>query len=163
MVVVTYSWVAPLLMPFGVLFYAFAYVMYKYQLLYVYINTDQVIHYTLIILSSLSIRHVYATSNILSSLSPPLSLFLFLSRPLLPPFSPTPFLNYPLPPPLLQSGGYMWYAVFNRSLIALLFASFTLLGTHGPTEHTSSMHPTLKLSHLLNTPCKVSNDNTSPT
>ena len=42
MVVVTYSWVAPLLMPFGVLFYAFAYVMYKYQLLYVYINTDQV-------------------------------------------------------------------------------------------------------------------------
>jgi len=41
MVVLTYSWVAPLLMPFGVLFYAFAYLMYKYQLLYVYINNDQ--------------------------------------------------------------------------------------------------------------------------
>jgi hypothetical protein len=27
-----------------------------------------------------------------------------------------------------QSGGEMWYAVFSRSLIALLFAAFTLLG-----------------------------------
>ena len=27
-----------------------------------------------------------------------------------------------------QSGGEMWYAVFSRSLIALFFAAFTLLG-----------------------------------
>ena len=30
-----------------------------------------------------------------------------------------------------QSGGYMWYALFNHSLIALLFASVTLLGYLG--------------------------------
>ena len=67
MIVMTYSTIAPLLPPFGVLFFIFAYVMYKYQLLYVYIN------------------------------------------------------DY-------QSGGFMWYAVFARSVVALLFASITLLG-----------------------------------
>lgn len=70
MIVVTYSWVAPLLMPMGSLFFCHSYLMYKYQLLYVYINKD-------------------------------------------------------------QSGGYMWYAVFNRSLIALLFATVSLLGYLG--------------------------------
>jgi calcium permeable stress-gated cation channel len=70
MIMVTYSWVAPLLMPFGVLFFLFSYTMYKYQLLYVYINND-------------------------------------------------------------QSGGFMWYAVFNRSLVALMFAILTLLGYLG--------------------------------
>lgn len=67
MIMVTYCCITPLLMPFCVLFYAGAYVMYKYQLLYVYINE-------------------------------------------------------------YQSGGYMWYAVFNRSLIALEFASLALIG-----------------------------------
>lgn len=67
MIMVTYSCIAPFLMPFCTLFFAFAYVMYKYQLLYVYIN------------------------------------------------------DY-------QSAGYMWYAVFDRSLISLIFASITLLG-----------------------------------
>ena len=67
MIMVTYSTIAPLLPPFGVLFFIFAYVMYKYQLLYVYIN------------------------------------------------------DY-------QSGGFMWYAVFTRSVVAIFFASITLLG-----------------------------------
>lgn len=67
MIMMTYSTIAPLLPPFGVLFFMFAYVMYKYQLLYVYINE-------------------------------------------------------------YQSGGFMWYAVFSRCIVALLFASITLLG-----------------------------------
>ena len=67
MIMCVYSCITPLMMPFCALFFAFAYLMYKYQLLYVYIN------------------------------------------------------DY-------QSGGYMWYAVFNRSLIALFFASIALLG-----------------------------------
>lgn len=67
MIQVTYACIAPFLMPFCALFFVFAYVMYKYQLLFVYINDN-------------------------------------------------------------QSGGYMWYAVFSHSLIALLFASFALLG-----------------------------------
>lgn len=69
MIMVTYSCITPLIMPFCVLFFAAAYLMYKYQLLYVYIN------------------------------------------------------DY-------QSGGFMWYAVFNRSLIALAFASIALVGKH---------------------------------
>ncbi len=64
---VTYSCIAPLIMPLCTVFFIFAYVMYKFQLLFVYIN------------------------------------------------------DY-------QSGGFMWYAVFTRSLIALLFACVTLLG-----------------------------------
>lgn len=66
MIMVTYACLTPLLMPFGAVFFIFAYAMYKYQLLYVYIN------------------------------------------------------DY-------QSGGFMWYAVFNRSLIALLFAITVLI------------------------------------
>lgn len=69
MIMVTYACITPIMMPFCVLFFSAAYIMYKYQLLYVYINED-------------------------------------------------------------QSGGYMWYAVFNRSLIALQFASIGLLGKH---------------------------------
>lgn len=68
MIMVTYCCITPLLMPFCAIFFAGAYVMYKYQLLYVYINE-------------------------------------------------------------YQSGGYMWYAVFNRSLVALEFASVCLIGT----------------------------------
>ena len=67
MIMVTYACIAPLLSPLCALFFVVAYLMYKYQLLYVYIN------------------------------------------------------DY-------QSGGDMWYAVFNRSLISLFFASLTLLG-----------------------------------
>jgi hypothetical protein len=63
----TYACIAPLLMPLCALFFVFAYWMYKFQLLYVYVN------------------------------------------------------DY-------QSGGFMWYDVFTRSLVALLFASVTLLG-----------------------------------
>jgi hypothetical protein len=36
MIVQVYSCIAPLLMPFGVIFFFFSYYMYKYQLLYVY-------------------------------------------------------------------------------------------------------------------------------
>lgn len=57
-------------MPFCALFFFFAYSMYKFQLIYVYIN------------------------------------------------------DY-------QSGGEMWYDLFNKSLIALLFGSLTLLGYLG--------------------------------
>ena len=67
MIMLTYSCISPFLMPFCTLFFAFAYLMYKYQLLYVYINE-------------------------------------------------------------YQSGGDMWYAVFDRSIISLLFSSVTLLG-----------------------------------
>jgi hypothetical protein len=67
MIMVTYACITPLMMPFCAIFFAGAYLMYKYQLLYVYVN------------------------------------------------------DY-------QSGGYMWYAVFNYSLIALEFASCTLIG-----------------------------------
>lgn len=67
MIQVTYACIAPFLMPLCSIFFVFSYTMYKYQLLYVYINND-------------------------------------------------------------QSGGFMWYAVFARSLVALLFAVCTLLG-----------------------------------
>eukprot|EP01031_Cornospumella_fuschlensis_P031102 gene31102-37587_t len=67
MIMVTYSSISPLLMPPCILFFMGAYIMYKYQLLYVYIN------------------------------------------------------DY-------QSGGFMWYAVFTRSVVALMFGSLTLLG-----------------------------------
>ena len=66
MIVITYACISPLLTPFGVMYYALAYLMYKYQLLYVYVN------------------------------------------------------DY-------QSGGYMWYAVFTRSMIALLCGMVTLI------------------------------------
>jgi hypothetical protein len=69
MIMTTYALITPLILPFCVLFFAGAYIMYKYQLLYVYINED-------------------------------------------------------------QSGGYMWYAVFNRSIVALQFASLALLGKY---------------------------------
>lgn len=67
MIMVAYSCIAPLLMPFCCMFFGFAYLMYKYQLLYVYIN------------------------------------------------------DY-------QAGGFMWYAVFDRSMAALIMANVTLLG-----------------------------------
>lgn len=67
MIMITYACISPLLSPLCVVFFAMAYIMYKYQLLYVYINE-------------------------------------------------------------YQSGGFMWYAVFNRSLISLMFAILTLLG-----------------------------------
>jgi hypothetical protein len=67
MIMVTYSTITPLLSPLGVIFFAVAYWMYKYQLLYVYIN------------------------------------------------------DY-------QSGGYMWYAVFHYTMIAMEFAACTLVG-----------------------------------
>jgi len=85
MIIITYSCISPFLMPFGALFFAFAYIMYKYQLLYVYVNDS-------------------------------------------------------------QSHGYMWYAVFNRSLVALLFATTTVLAsltvqleqTDGANNHTNA-------------------------
>ena len=41
MIQVTYACIAPFLMPLCTVFFMFSYTMYKYQLLYVYINTDQ--------------------------------------------------------------------------------------------------------------------------
>lgn len=58
--------IAPLLIPLCAIYYAMAYNLYKYQLLFVYIN-----HY--------------------------------------------------------QSGGFMWYAVFKRSMVGLIFGICTLL------------------------------------
>lgn len=70
MIMAVYSCITPLIMPFCSVFFAGAYTMYKYQLLYVYINEN-------------------------------------------------------------QSGGYMWYAVFSRSMIVLQFASCVLIGYLG--------------------------------
>jgi len=66
MIVVTYACISPLLTPLAVGYYALAYLMYKYQLLYVYVN------------------------------------------------------DY-------QSGGFMWYAVFTRSMVALICGVVTLI------------------------------------
>jgi hypothetical protein len=66
MIMVTYCCIAPLIVPFCIMFFGFVFLMYKYQLLYVYI-TDY------------------------------------------------------------QSGGFMWYAVFTRSLVCLFFGISTLL------------------------------------
>ncbi len=46
MVMVTYAVITPLLLPFCAMFFAAAYIMYKYQLLYVYINDYQSGKYT---------------------------------------------------------------------------------------------------------------------
>jgi hypothetical protein len=67
MIQLTYCVITPLMMPFCAVFFAFVYVMYKYQLMYVYINND-------------------------------------------------------------QSGGFMWYAVFSRSVLVMEFASCCLVG-----------------------------------
>ena len=58
--------ISPLILPLCAFYFAMAYLMYKYQLLYVYINS-------------------------------------------------------------YQSGGYMWYAVFNRSMVVLMAGVCTLL------------------------------------
>jgi calcium permeable stress-gated cation channel len=70
MILTTYMCIAPLLLPCGVAYFAFAYCMYKYQLLYVFVNE-------------------------------------------------------------YQSGGKMWYQVFNRSMIILVCGSLVLLGYLG--------------------------------
>ena len=41
MIMVVYACIAPVLVPFCVLFFGFCYTMYKYQLLYVYVNDYQ--------------------------------------------------------------------------------------------------------------------------
>lgn len=66
MILFVYSTIAPLVTPFALLYFSLAYLMYKYQLLYVYVNE-------------------------------------------------------------YQSGGYMWYAVFNRSMVSLLLGVLVLL------------------------------------
>lgn len=90
MILLTYSCIAPLLMPFGIAFFAGAYVMYKYQLLYVLIN-----HY--------------------------------------------------------QAGGDMWYAIFNRCMVALLCSVATLIGYLGlrKTFYSGPFYLLLPLPFLL--------------
>jgi hypothetical protein len=66
MIMFTYCCIAPFILPFCVAFFGVIYLMYKYQLLYVYINA-------------------------------------------------------------YQSGGFMWYAVFDRSMLVLLCGVLTLL------------------------------------
>ena len=61
-----YACISPLLMPFCVLFFSASYMMYKYQLLYVYVNA-------------------------------------------------------------YQSGGEMWYMVFSKSILGLMFAACAML------------------------------------
>lgn len=70
MILTIYMCIAPFLMPCAMIYFAFAYAMYKYQLLYVFVN------------------------------------------------------DY-------QSGGHMWYQVFNRSMIILICASLVLWGYLG--------------------------------
>ena len=70
MIISVYSCIAPITMCFAVVYYSFVYLMYKYQLLYVYVNE-------------------------------------------------------------YQSGGYMWYAVFNMSMTALICGILTLMGYIG--------------------------------
>lgn len=86
MILLTYCCIAPLLMPLGVVYFALAYIMYKYQLLYVFIN------------------------------------------------------DY-------QSGGYMWYAVFSRSIVALVCGSMVLMGYIGihMTQYTSGFYSLVPL------------------
>jgi len=90
MILLTYSCIAPLLMPFGIAFFAGAYLMYKYQLLYVLIN-----HY--------------------------------------------------------QAGGDMWYAIFNRCMVALLCSVATLIGYLGlrKTFYSGPFYLLLPLPFLL--------------
>jgi hypothetical protein len=90
MILLTYCCIAPLLMPLGALYFALAYLMYKYQLLYVFIN------------------------------------------------------DY-------QSGGFMWYAVFSRSVVAMVCGSMTLLGYVGihMTQYTSCFYSLVPLPLAL--------------
>mmetsp|Transcript_14184 Transcript_14184/g.21223 ORF Transcript_14184/g.21223 Transcript_14184/m.21223 type:complete len:407 (-) Transcript_14184:91-1311(-) len=67
MIIMIYSCIAPMICLLAVVYFAFAYLMYKYQLLYVYVNE-------------------------------------------------------------YQSGGHMWYSVFDMSMMALLCGNVTLLG-----------------------------------
>jgi hypothetical protein len=67
MIISVFSTIAPLTMCFAVLYYSFVYLMYKYQLLYVYVNE-------------------------------------------------------------YQSGGHMWYAVFNMSMMVVICGLLTLMG-----------------------------------
>lgn len=73
MIMVTYCCIVPLIMPIITLYFCLAYCNYKYQLLYVYVNT-------------------------------------------------------------YQAGGFMWYAVFDRSMIVLMVGIFTLLCFMGIRE-----------------------------
>jgi hypothetical protein len=70
MIMLTYSVISPVLMPFGIVFFLFTYAMYKYQLLWCYVNE-------------------------------------------------------------FQSGGHMFYAVFNRSMVGILFASIVMIAYFG--------------------------------
>jgi hypothetical protein len=67
MIIMIYSCIAPMVSLLAVMYFGFAYIMYKYQLLYVYVNE-------------------------------------------------------------YQSGGQMWYSIFNMSLISLLCGVVTLMG-----------------------------------
>lgn len=66
MIAITYACISPLLCPIALLYYSLVYLMYKYQLLYVYVNA-------------------------------------------------------------YQAGGYMWYALFTRSMVALICGIVTLI------------------------------------
>ncbi|CAM9281248.1 unnamed protein product, partial [Ectocarpus fasciculatus] len=90
MILVTYSTIAPFLMPICTLFFGFCYMMYKYQLLYVFINE-------------------------------------------------------------YQSGGFMWYAVFNRSMVALLCGVLTIVGYLGlrKTYYSGPFYVTIPLPFII--------------
>jgi hypothetical protein len=90
MIVTTYACIAPFISPLGVIFYTAVYFVYKYQLLFVFIN-----HY--------------------------------------------------------QSGGFMWYALFTRSMIALICAAVTLMCYLGfrRTIYYGPFYATLPLPFLI--------------
>ena len=76
-----YACISPLLMPFCVLFFSASYMMYKYQLLYVYVNA-------------------------------------------------------------YQSGGEMWYMVFSKSILGLMFAACAMLSFFSLDVMNSYSHGT---------------------
>lgn len=90
MILTIYMCIAPFLMPCAMMYFAFAYIMYKYQLLYVFVN------------------------------------------------------DY-------QSGGNMWYQVFNRSMIILICASLVLWGYLGlkKTYHIGPFYMMIPQPFLL--------------
>jgi hypothetical protein len=75
-IVMTYGCISPFLVTFAMIFFVFAYISFKYQLLYVFINE-------------------------------------------------------------FQTGGFMWYSVFNRSIISLLCGVFTLIAYMGVTNYSA--------------------------
>ena len=111
MIVITYACISPLLTPFGLLYYALAYLMYKYQ-----VCADP--HRPLLLY--LSVFRLSRTPK--KCIVQPTTLYLL--SPLIPLHTPQLLYVYVND---YQSGGFMWYAVFTRSMTALICGMVTLI------------------------------------